>query len=541
MRRFPVFYFFFLLVVSLSLVSCSNAYKEPLDTAIMNGKIFDGSGGEPYVADIGIKDGKIVYIGKIKPNADKVIAAEGLCVSPGFIDMHNHAFFTLDDEIKEFVGADINIDELRAVKNFLYQGVTTLISGNCGSGDCTIDAMFTDIEKNGIGPNLIQLVGHGTIRMKVMGMADRAPTADEMEQMKAMVREAMEGGAVGLSTGLFYPPGCYAETEEIIELAKIVKEYGGIYATHVRDEGTNLMGGIEEAMREAIRIAEEADVPVQISHLKAAGTLGQGKSEEVTKIFEEARARGVKLYADQYPYPAGSTSIAPIVLDRWIMADGKWVEKFNDPKLIDKVKDAITKRIERATGADAIMISLFKEKPEWNGKTLKEVSEIMELSPTDAAIEILKMGNPSVIIFMMDPAEVEYFMQKPYVMTSSDGMNVPFGLGVPHPRNYGAFTRKIREYVVNKKIITMEFAIRAATSLPAEMLGLDDRGWIKEGYVADILVFDPETIRDKATWKEPHQYSQGVEYLLINGELAIDAGEYTGALPGKPVRFKAAE
>ena len=258
----------------------------------------------------------------------------------------------------------------------------------------------------------------------------------------------------------------------------------------------------------------------------------------MTGIFEEARARGVRLFADQYPYPAGSTSIAPIVLDRWIMAEGKWVERFNDPEQIDKVKEAITKRIERATGAEAIMIALFREKPEWNGKTLQEVSEILELSPTDAAIEILKMGNPAVIIFMMDPAEVEYFMQKPYVMTSSDGMNVPFGLGVPHPRNYGAFTRKIREYVLNKNVITMEFAIRAATSLPAEMLGLDDRGWIKEGCVADILVFDPETIRDKGTWKEPHQYSEGVEYLLINGKFAIEDGKYNGTLPGKPIRLK---
>jgi len=539
MRRSHVFSIFIALSLCLGLLSCTKAYKEPLDIAIMSGTVYDGAGGEPYVADVGIKEGKIAYIGKIKPNADRVIEAEGLFVSPGFIDIHNHAFFTLDDEIKEFVGDDFNIDELRAVKNYLYQGVTTLVSGNCGSGDCTLDDMFADIQEKGIGPNLMQLVGHGTIRMKVMGMADRAPAAEEMDQMKAMVREAMEGGAIGLSTGLFYPPGCYAETEEIIELAKVVKEYGGIYATHVRDEGTNLMGGVEAAMLEAIRIAEEADVPVQISHLKAAGTLGQGKSEAVTKIFEEARARGVELYADQYPYPAGSTSIAPIVLDRWIMADGKWVERFNNPELIGKIKQAITDRIERATGAEAIMIALFKEKPEWNGKTLKEVSEILGLSPTDAAIEILKMGNPSVIIFMMDPVEVEYFMQKPYVMTSSDGMNVPFGLGVPHPRNYGAFTRKIREFVLNKKVITMEFAIRAATSLPAEMLRLDDRGWIKEGYVADILVFDPEMIRDKGTWKEPHQYSEGVQYLLINGKFAIDNGKYTGALPGQPIRIKA--
>lgn len=540
MRHFQVFSILLILALSFGLMNCSTGYHEPLDIAIMNGTVYDGSGEAPYHADIGIKDSKIVYIGKIKPNTDRVIDAEGLYVSPGFIDMHNHAFFTLDDEIISFIGKDVDLDELRAVKNFLYQGVTTIISGNCGSGDCTIDSMFADIEKNGIGPNLLQLVGHGTIRMKVMGMADRAPTVEEMEKMKAMVREAMEGGAIGLSTGLFYAPGCYAKTEEIIELAKVVKEYGGIYATHVRDEGTNLMGGVEAAMREAIEIAETADVPVQIAHLKVSGTLGQGKAEAITQIFEEARARGVKLYADQYPYPAGSTNLSAIVLDRWIKAGGNWMERFDDPKLRDKIRKAMSERIERVTGPEAILISSSRKKPEWEGKTLKEISESMDLSPTETAVEILKIEDPAVIAFMMDPAEVEYFMKKPYVMTSSDGMNVPFGMSKPHPRNYGAFTKKIRDFVLDKNVIAMEFAIRAATSLPAEMLGLEDRGWIKEGYVADILVFNPETIRDKGTWQEPHQYSEGVEYLLINGKFAIDNGNFTGILPGKPIRLKSA-
>jgi N-acyl-D-amino-acid deacylase len=537
MRLFRLFAVFAFCVLSLTFLSCTKVYKEPLDIAILNGQVYDGSGGEPYISDVGIKDGKVVHIGKIKTDTARVIDAKGLFVSPGFIDMHNHAFFMVDDELRSFVGDKIDMNELRAVKNYLTQGVTTLISGNCGSGDGKIAELFTEVEKNGIGPNLMQLVGHGTIRMEVMGMADRAPTVEEMERMKAMVRQAMEGGAIGLSTGLFYPPGCYAATEEVIELAKVVEEYGGIYATHVRDEGTNLMGGVEEAMREAIRIAEQAGVPVQISHLKASGTMGQGKAEAITKIFEDAQVRGVKLYADQYPYAAGSTSIAPIVLDRWIMAGGKWVERFNDPKLIDKIKEDITKRIERVTGPEAVVISLFPQRPEWNGKSLKEISEIMALSPTDTAIEILKMGDPVVIAHMMDPKEVEYFMTKPYVMTSSDGMNVPFGIGKPHPRNYGAFTKKIRDYVLDKKILTMEFAIRAATSLPAEILGLKDRGWIKEGYAADIVVFDPETIRDKATYEDPHQYSEGIEYVLVNGAVAIDRGEYTGTLAGKPIRW----
>ncbi len=540
MRRITLVSRFMLIIVILSfcIFSCSKSGEENYDIVILGGTVYDGSGGKPYVEDVGIKEGKIMAIGNLKSNADTVIDANGLYVSPGFIDMHNHAFFKVDDEIIAFVGDKVDINELKKVKNFLFQGVTTVVSGNCGGGDWRIKELFEEIRQNGMGLNLIQLVGHGTIRQKVMGMDDRAPTDEELEKMKAMVEEAMEGGAFGLSTGLFYPPGCYAKTDEVIELARVVHKHGGIYASHVRDEGANMMGGIEEAMREAIRIAEEADVPVQISHLKASGTLGQGKAKDVTKIFEEARARGVKLYADQYPYSAGSTTLAPIVLDRWIMADGKALERFMNPQLKEKIKTSIKERIERFTGADSIVIANFKNKPEWEGKNLKEISEIMRVPPTEAAVELLRMGNPSVIVFAMDPEEVEYFMKKPYVMTSSDGLNVPYDLGVPHPRNYGAFTKKIRNYVLDKQVITMEQAIRAATSLPAEMLELDDRGFIKEGYVADILVFNPETIRDKATYQNPHQYSEGIEYLLVNGALTIDKGQYTGALAGEPLIHK---
>lgn len=540
MRRINLVSRFTLIITVLSfcIFSCSKSGEESYDTVILGGTIYDGSGGMPYTGDIGIKEGKIIAIGTLKSKADMVIDAKDLYVSPGFIDMHNHAFFKVDDEIIAFVGDDIDINELKKVKNYLFQGVTTVVSGNCGGGDWRIKELFEDIRQNGIGLNLVQLVGHGTIRQKVLGMEDRSPTDEEMEKMKAMVEEAMEGGAFGLSTGLFYPPGCYAKTEEVIELARVVHEYGGIYASHVRDEGANMMGGIEEAMREAIRIAEEADVPVQISHLKASGTQGQGKARDVIKIFEEARARGIKLYADQYPYSAGSTTLAPIVLDRWIMADGKALERFMNPELREKIKASIKERIERFTGAESIVIANFKNKPEWEGKNLKEVSEIMKVTPTEAAVELLRMGNPSVIVFAMDPKEVEYFMKKPYVMTSSDGLNVPFGLGVPHPRNYGAFTKKIRDYVLDEQVITMEQAIRAAASLPAEMLELDDRGIIKEGYVADILVFDPKTIRDLATYQNPHQYSEGIEYLFVNGILTIDKGQYTGALAGEPIVHK---
>jgi len=517
------------------MISCSSSIKGDFNLIIRGGKIYDGSGRKPFIADIGIKGRRITSIGRIKSEADLIIDARGFYVSPGFIDIHNHSFFTEDTQLVFFVGEKVEMKELRIVKNFLYQGVTTIVSGNCGTGDYKIKELFADLRRNGVGLNVMQLVGHGTLREKVMGMEDREPTGEELEKMKEMVEEAMQGGAVGLSTGLFYPPGCYAKTEEIIELARVVKKYGGIYATHVRDEGDNLMGGIEAAMREAIRIGEEAGVPVQISHLKAAGTLGQGKAREVARILEEARARGIKLYADQYPYTAGSTYLSAIVLDRWIMSDGKYRERFEDPSLKEKIRKSIEERIERYTGAESIVLANFKEKPTWEGKSLKEIGEILDVSPAEVAIQLLKMGEPSVVVFMLDPEEVEYFMKKPYVMTSSDGLNVPFGIGIPHPRNYGAFTRKIQEYVLEKRVLSMEEAIRAATSLPAEMLNLRERGLIKEGYIADILVFDPLRIRDKSTYENPHQYSEGIQYLLINGVLTIDRGKYTGVLAGEPI------
>ncbi len=535
MRKFSCHHFFIYSLLFLGMISCSSSIKGDFNLIIRGGKIYDGSGRKPFIADIGIKGRRITSIGRIKSEADLIIDARGFYVSPGFIDIHNHSFFTEDTQLVFFVGEKVEMKELRIVKNFLYQGVTTIVSGNCGTGDYKIKELFADLRRNGVGLNVMQLVGHGTLREKVMGMEDREPTGEELEKMKEMVEEAMQGGAVGLSTGLFYPPGCYAKTEEIIELARVVKKYGGIYATHVRDEGDNLMGGIEAAMREAIRIGEEAGVPVQISHLKAAGTLGQGKAREVARILEEARARGIKLYADQYPYTAGSTYLSAIVLDRWIMSDGKYRERFEDPSLKEKIRKSIEERIERYTGAESIVLANFKEKPTWEGKSLKEIGEILDVSPAEVAIQLLKMGEPSVVVFMLDPEEVEYFMKKPYVMTSSDGLNVPFGIGIPHPRNYGAFTRKIQEYVLEKRVLSMEEAIRAATSLPAEMLNLRERGLIKEGYIADILVFDPLRIRDKSTYENPHQYSEGIQYLLINGVLTIDRGKYTGVLAGEPI------
>jgi len=532
MKRTALLIIIALICAGICLTGCS----KPYDIVILSGTVYDGSGSGPAMADIGIKNGVIKTIGTFEPDADVVIDGQNLYVCPGFIDIHNHASFNKEQTTKR--GGDY--DEIKIVKNYLTQGVTTLVSGNCGGGTYKVAELFDRIRKDGAGLNVMQLVGHGTVRSKVMGPENRAPSGEELEEMKKLVREAMEGGAVGMSTGLFYAPGSYAKTEEVIELAKVVGEYGGIYATHVRDEGVNMMGGIEAGMSEAIRIGEEAGVPVQISHLKAAGTLGMGKAQAVTALFEAAQARGLKLCADQYPYKAGSTSLAGILINRWMMAGGeeKMIERFEDPALHDRIIKEITDRIDRYTGPDNVVISRCREQEEFEGKTLREISSILDKSPAETVIELIKTSNPGCVVFMMRDEDVEYFMQKPYVMTSSDGGNTQFGEGVPHPRNYGAFTKKIRTYAMDKGIISLEHAIRAATSLPADMLGLSDRGLIREGFAADILVFDPEKIRDNATYAQPHQYSSGIEFLIINGKTVIENGEYNGALAGIPIERK---
>jgi N-acyl-D-amino-acid deacylase len=344
----------------------------------------------------------------------------------------------------------------------------------------------------------------------------------------------MEEGAVGLSTGLFYAPGSYAKTEEVIALCEVVKQHDGIYATHIRDE-SNYTIGLEASIREAVEIGEKSGVPVQISHIKALGKPVWGKAGDVCEIIEEAQSRGVIIYADQYPYNASSTGLVAAVVPRWVQADGKLQERLEDPVLLSRIKKEMAANIERRGGANTLVISSFSKKREWEGKSLEEISTIMDISEVDAAIELVLMGGPGIISFNQSDEDVEYFMQKPYVMTGSDGSVQVLGDALPHPRSYGAFPRKIRRYVLEKKLVTMEQAIRSASGLPAEMLGFTDRGLIKEGYVADVVVFDPETIADKATFDDPHQYSEGILHVLISGVSVIKNGEFTGALAGSPL------
>lgn len=510
------------ILVLVLLGSCSHpAY----DIVIRGGMILDGSGTTAYTADIAILQDKIVEIGKLGSyRAKRELDVEGKYISPGFIDMHTHC-----DNLRE--------PKRKSAVNYLFQGVTTVVSGSCGSGTFKVDNFFNTLEKQGVGVNVVHLVGHGRVRSEVLKNANRAPTEEEIQRMLALITQAMQEGAAGLSSGLFYAPGSYSQTEEIVKILTPVRKHQGIYATHIRDESDYTIG-LLSAIEEAITIGEQARIPVQISHIKALGRSVWGYAPKVAQLIEDARIRGVKVFADQYPYTASSTSLMAAVIPRWAQADGELHNRLQDPVQLAKIKPEIAANIHRRGGAETLVLTSFSARPEWEGKSLKDISILLKMSEVDAAVELVLRGGPGVVSFNMSEEDVEYFMQRPYVMTGSDGSSQVPGDALPHPRNYGAFTRKLRTYVLEKGLLTMEQAIRAATSLPAEMLNLDARGLLKQGYVADIVIFDPETIRDKATYIDPHQYSEGIEYVFISGKCIIDAGGFTGILAGKPIRHR---
>lgn len=518
------------LVLLLACVLAGCGQSAEYDIVIRNGSIYDGSGSEPLLADLAIQGDRIVAIGKALGPGKLTVEANGLYVAPGFIDLHNHAEFPVD------------APDRYAVLNYLRQGVSTVVTGPDGEGEYRVADYFARLQRHGIGPNVMHTVGHNFIREQAMGGSfDRAPTTAELQRMQAMVRQAMQEGAVGLSSGLYYTPGTYATTDEVIELARVAGEFGGIYTSHIRDEGDFLYDdpnkdGLLDAIREAIRIGKEAGVVANITHIKAEGILGAshwGKSLQVTQLIEQARAQGQRVYADQYPYTASSTSLSAVTVPRWVQADGLMEQRLRDPALRSRIVNEMRQTVEGGLGPKVMVISRFEPRPDWEGQNLEQVAGVLKLTPTEAAIELVLLGDPSMVVHSMSPSDVERFMTQPYTSTSSDGENPVFGVGQPHPRSYGSFPHKLREYVLTKKVLSMQAAIRAATSLPAEVLGLKDRGTLAKGNFADVVVFDPATIRDRATFNAPHQYSEGIVYLIVNGVVTVAHDEYTGARAGR--------
>ncbi len=510
----------FILLILLSLLflfSCQKANKN-FDLIIRSGKIVDGTNNPYFYADIGIVGDRIEAIGDLSDcQGKKVIDAANLYVAPGFIDVHTHT--------------DRLIDSLTQVKNYLLQGVTTVVGGNCGASRFPLEDLFQKLEKKGIAINFASLVGHNTIRNQVMGPDDRAPSSEELEKMKNLVDQEMRAGAIGLSTGLAYIPGRYSTTEEIIELAKMTAPYHGVYASHLRNQGK----GITKAIEEAIRIGREAGVRVELSHIKLANDAVWGRYELITDPVEKARAEGVEVYMDQYPYTATSSGFTSS-FSGWVVAGGieAFAERMKDPAIYEKAKKSlIRRRFTSARGInkiDRIYISYNKNHPEYEGKNLAEIlkmlgKEVTVSNAADLVIEMTMHDHPRGIFFQMDEKDVENIMKVPYNMIGSDGkIEVP-GVEVPHPRAYGTFPRVIARYVRERKTLSLSDAIRKMSSLPAQAMGFYDRGVLKPGSSADIVIFDFEKIKDNATFANPHQYPSGIKYVIVNGKIAAKDGE----------------
>ncbi len=516
---------FFLIIL---LAGCTVEEKFAHDILIINGTLYDGTGAEPLEnIDIAIDGDKIVAIGDLEDEhmAMKVYDAEGLAISPGFIDVHAHL-----NPILEMPDAESHV----------RQGVTLALGGPDGSCPWPLEDHFDTLETLGLGMNVAYLAGHNTIRGEVMGLEDRAPTDEELEQMKSLVREAMEAGAFGLSTGLKYLPGAFSEVEEVIELSRITSQMGGIYTSHLREEGLGLI----PAVKEAILISREADIPVVLTHHKAIGQRMWGKSKETLALVDSARNVGLDIMTDQYPYIASYTGIS-VLIPAWARAGGQkaFMQRIDDPVLRDSIKAGIVFNILNDRGGGDLNRIQFA-KVDWDqnleGKTLKFFVEQQGLEPTpengaEMVIKAQSNGGASAVYFAMDEGDVERIMKHPMNMIASDGRLSRLGVGHPHPRWYGTFPRVLGYYVREKGVLTLTDAIRKMTGLPASRLGLTDRGQIELGYFADIVVFDPETIIDKATFEDPHQYPEGIRLVFVNGQLTVTGADFTETRAGRVI------
>ncbi len=496
------------------------------DVLIRGALIYDGSGKDGFVGDVALAGDAIAAAGRWTGVARRTIDATGLAASPGFIDLHTHS----DDTIL--------LEATRGNRNYTTQGCATVVTGNCGAGNVDVARMLEAIDRRGAGTNVIHLVPLGAVRRMVMGSENRPPSPEELEKMKAIVEKGMREGAWGISTGLTYVPGTFAGTEEIVELAKVAAGHGGIYASHIRDEAAKVL----DAVREAIEIGRRSGCPVQISHIKCSTKEAWGLMEEVCRIVEEARGRGLKVAADQYPYTASSTSLESYTIPAWAREGGqkRLLERLDDPEAGARIRKAISESLERRDGAESIMIASCEKKKHYNGRMIAAIAQDEGRDPVDVVLDILRAGGAQAIGFSMREEDVLVAMKKPWVATASDGGARVIQASVrPHPRNFGTFPRKIGRYAIERGEITPAFAIRSASGLPAEILGLRDRGFLRAGMKADVVVFDPVTFRDLATFEDPNRYSTGVRWLFVNGVAVIDDGRETGALPGRALRLRA--
>jgi N-acyl-D-amino-acid deacylase len=507
------------------------AQRPRYDLAIVHGTVIDGTGRAGVSQDVAVKDGRIVALGRFSSaDAAQTIDAKGLIVAPGFIDVHTHAD---------------NLVNRADAANFVRMGVTTIVAGNCGSSTLDVGAALSALRDRPGAVNFATLIGHNTVRSSVMGSANRPPNVAELARMKSLVWKGMADGAVGFSTGLQYVPGTYAEAMEITELARAAANGGGIYASHMRNEGTAL----EAAIAETIRVGEISGARVQISHLKVDSPNRWGASQKALELIDAARQRGVDVRADQYAYTAASSTLG-IRFPSWALEGGqaKIAERLNDPATWQKIKTEMAGLLAERGLRDLsfAVVALHRADPSLNGLSMQQIAvRRLGSGSADAQLEtartMMLAGGASMVYHFMSDADVDRIMRHPQVGIASDAGVIGFGEGVPHPRGYGNNARVLGAYVRGRRVISLEEAIRKMTSLPAGHFKFANRGTIRAGYAADLVVFDPARVADTATFETPHGYAAGIPYVLVNGEIVVKNGTQTAARPGQVLANTALE
>lgn len=494
------------------------------DILITNGRILDGTGNSWFYGNVAIRNGKIIKVGKFDDvKATKTIDAKNMIVAPGFIDVHTHIE---GDEIKN-----------PTANNFIMDGVTTVITGNCGASNVDIKKYLERIDSIKLSINVATLIGHNSVREAVMGTANRTPTEDEMKKMETIVSDAMKAGAVGFSTGLIYIPGTYSKTEEVVRLAKAAAQYKGVYTSHMRDEGDSVV----EAINEALYIGKVNNMPVEISHFKLSGQQNWGRSTETLPMIIKAREEGIDVTIDQYPYTASSTALSTLIPDE-ILADGRDsirarlqrpdVRKYINDYMIKKLKKRGLKHFSYP------VVASYRADSSYNGKSIEQVNLLMGRKhkaeeEVKTVIDMMMQGGAGMVFHGMGDEDVNRIMQYPFNMPACDAGIRVFGQGAPHPRGYGTNARILGKYVREEKILSLEEAIRRMTSLPAQKFQLKDRGLLREGYAADIVIFNEKEVNDAATYEHPHAYSKGFYYVLVNGKVVVENEKHTGTRSGQ--------
>jgi N-acyl-D-amino-acid deacylase len=525
--------FRFILVVCLALGTLprapqarSNSVAPAYDLVITNGRVVDGTGNPWFRADVAIKDGRIARIGRIAPaEAHALLDARNQIVAPGFIDVHTHAE---------------GIYNQPAAENFVRMGVTSLVTGNCGSSATDIGEFLGRIREQPLAVNLATLIAHGDVRRKVLGLAARAPSAEELQKMEAIVEQGMRDGALGLSTGLIYVPGTYAKTDEVTALARVAARHGGLYATHMRNEGERVM----DAISESIEIGERAGLPVEISHFKISNKKLWGQTPATLGLVRQARARGLQVTVDQYAYTASSTSLDSR-LPSWVLEGGREAGKTRlaDPAMRSRAVKEMKDSLERSGFKDFsyATVASYEKNPAFNGKSIAAITKEARgksdvMNQIEQILEMYAEGGAGMVYHSMGEPDVQAIMREPFTMIASDSGVRRFGEGAPHPRGYGNNARVLGRYVRELRLLTLEDAIRKMTSLPAQTFRLRDRGLVREGFAADLVIFNDATINDRATFEAPHQYPSGISYVFVNGQAAVAQGAMSTTRSGVALR-----